>query len=221
MTEKIKSLKEHGVIEPGKFYTFAYQSSGKKTEKEGALVKIGVKNWSEKIWEIAAKSKERLAKQEERAKELRPLWQSILWANDIIDKAKALKKEEKIRLWEDFETEHPSEFLNYKKAEDILNGAKVSLNEQIQKEDSTETKVDPISFFIRQYDINRDINPAESYVVEAGYIGRSIDLRNGKDRHLFLVKETTITEEQWQTIKNDANVILLKEIDTDNEEGEK
>jgi hypothetical protein len=212
---KIKTLKEIGELEPGTFYTFAYQST-KSKPKEGQLVRIGLKDWAQAIWNLAGNAKARLQKQEEQAKELRPYWQSVAWANEIIDKTTAKKKELKIRLWEDFESEHPADFANYEKAKTILEQTKVTLNEKLQKEDRDEN-VDPVSFFFRQYDTNKDIDLKESYEVEAGYIGRSIDLRNGKDRHMFLVKDTAITVEQWLTVKNDPRVIILEEIDTDKE----
>jgi hypothetical protein len=211
---KLKTLKEHGELQPGTFYTFAYQSNKSKSTKEGQLVRIGVKDWAQTIWDLSSKAKDRLARQEEQAKDLRPYWQSVVWANDIIDKTTAKKKENKIRLWEDFESEFPADFANYEKAKAIIEQTKTTLNEKIQKEDRDE-KIDPISFFFRQYDLEKEIDPKESYLVEAGYIGKSIDLRNGRDRHLFLVKEATITVEQWLTVKDDPRVVILEEIDTD------
>jgi len=209
-----KLLSQQTLI-PGGFYTFLYTSS-KSKEKEGALVKITLKDFAGTIGRLAIEAEARLAKQQAEAVTLAPLWTSINASKSLIEKITAHKKETGIRLWDKYGEAHPESYAHYLKANADLESTKTVLTEKTAKEDTGETKVDAISFFFRQYDPTKIPDTDNCYVAEAGYIGKSIDMRNGNVRHLFLAKETWVTEEEFKTIRAvKKNVTILEEMDTD------
>lgn len=207
-------------FEVGSRYKFLYGSntnSSDRDESDMLTVRLRPELLAKKIAEITTAWPAKKDRIEESIEKFSILWTARREASRVIDDVAAIKKDSKIRLWEQFGAQHPEQYAAKVDAEQTIESVKRQISESnapvVDEITASKVSSNPMdaaaSDFFRYY-VVKEIDARNAYVVTAWYCGETLDVRTGSIKSLFLTEKARIRPagfvDQWHVIVGPEDV---------------